>query len=937
MSIKLKDTIYDLVNKSSNSDKLDGIDSVSFLPISAYNYTNGCLVKTDIPAKNSTMITFWIEGNTYDSFSGGNILTLGQFYDYSEFDYINHNVSISHFGFNFGNITLLRYDGYVCLWFKQIGNYQSFIVKVFATNKDENGKNRVISISNSGLPTGSKVTSSAEITPKTIKDYASGTWGISISGNAATASSVAWGNITGKPSTFPHAEHSHNYASTVKVGSTSYSCSSNVISLPAYPTLSSLGAAAASHSHSYLPLSGGTLTGGVGMNSKYLIKPSAEYTCTTTAITGAICVTLPSGISDTMTSMWIDVYNYVTSTSFSVHVCGYTYTNSTWQHNPSAMVYGANHTVRLGHNGTSFCIYIGETTSTWKYPQVIVRDVIVGYSGNYSNWSKAWTISFVTSFSSVTATLSDYALTTKNWSSICAPASHTHSQYLTSLPNYAGSSSQGGAATSAAKLTTVSKTAWGQTYWTSGGVPTSISGAMSSVSSITFNNGNNSIIFNPKGEAALHAGDSWTILGYGTAGSGKDTYIDGNNIKFRYGTSWTEGMFLTNSGRFGLGINPTAYKADIRATENSDYDIHYYNQTTKSSLFIGKYFWYGTSNTSGEMFSISSGTNADGSGGSRFIRILADGKVGVNTTPSYNLHVVGSTYSSSHMGTGGNLYVSQTAGTGAGISLYSNQSFVQSYGIWCGLGSTWGTVGDCTTGDWHMYFGMDGANNRGWLFRHASNGVVASVASDGNFTTKAWYRTKGSGGWYSIDYGGGWYMNDSSWIRSFNYKPLYININENNTYGTGGHRLAAAFYGSSHVSILLSNTVCGWGICSNGNKNLYFGYRNNTSLTSSTGDTYPMYITPSGYIHASHLEGHSNSATYLYASDSPYRWNDSSPYYMRMRYNTNSDNRWYLSVYPETPKSVSVDWAYGADSIDGYHISVGSSAGTNASTIYFIV
>ena len=38
---------------------------------------------------------------------------------------------------------------------------------------------------------------------------------------------------------------------------------------------------------------------------------------------------------------------------------------------------------------------------------------------------------------------------------------------------------------SAGSLTTVSKTAWGQTYWTSGGVPTSISGDMSSVGSIS--------------------------------------------------------------------------------------------------------------------------------------------------------------------------------------------------------------------------------------------------------------------------------------------------------------------------------------------------------------------------------------------------------------------------------------------------------------------
>lgn len=41
-------------------------------------------------------------------------------------------------------------------------------------------------------------------------------------------------------------------------------------------------------------------------------------------------------------------------------------------------------------------------------------------------------------------------------------------------------------AITAGALTTVSKTAWGQTYWTSGGVPTNISGDMSSVGNIAF-------------------------------------------------------------------------------------------------------------------------------------------------------------------------------------------------------------------------------------------------------------------------------------------------------------------------------------------------------------------------------------------------------------------------------------------------------------------
>ena len=51
-------------------------------------------------------------------------------------------------------------------------------------------------------------------------------------------------------------------------------------------------------------------------------------------------------------------------------------------------------------------------------------------------------------------------------------------------------------ATTADKLSTVSKTAWGQTYWTDGGVPASISGDMTSVGNITatrFRLGTNSV------------------------------------------------------------------------------------------------------------------------------------------------------------------------------------------------------------------------------------------------------------------------------------------------------------------------------------------------------------------------------------------------------------------------------------------------------------
>ena len=105
-----------------------------------------------------------------------------------------------------------------------------------------------------------------------------------------TKPSYSWSEIGGKPSTVTPSTHTHNYASTVKVGSTNYNVSGNTISLPAYPTVpsalknpnaltislngtsqgaydgsaaksfnitaASVGAAASSHSHSISNVSG---------------------------------------------------------------------------------------------------------------------------------------------------------------------------------------------------------------------------------------------------------------------------------------------------------------------------------------------------------------------------------------------------------------------------------------------------------------------------------------------------------------------------------------------------------------------------------------------------------------------------------------------------------------------------------------------------------
>lgn len=66
---------------------------------------------------------------------------------------------------------------------------------------------------------------------------------------------------------------------------------------------------------------------------------------------------------------------------------------------------------------------------------------------------------------------------------------------------------------------------------------------------------------------------------------------------------------------------------------------------------------------------------------------------------------------------------------------------------------------------------------------------------------------------------------------------------------------------------------------------------------------------------------YATNSTYLYSCDSAYAYGSANPYYMKIRYNTNGDSRWYLSVYPETPKTVAVDYAYSSgnsDKLGGY-------------------
>ena len=121
---------------------------------------------------------------------------------------------------------------------------------------------------------------------------------------------------------------------------------------------------------------------------------------------------------------------------------------------------------------------------------------------------------------------------------------HAGNSYVTSGKGYINGteittiSGNAATATTATKLSTVSKTAWGQTYWTSGGVPTDISGNLSSVGNIYMANAKTIFIQDTDGtdRSVLNFSSNNNInLGYGTYNLGTGTYIYGKTLVVRIG------------------------------------------------------------------------------------------------------------------------------------------------------------------------------------------------------------------------------------------------------------------------------------------------------------------------------------------------------------------------------------------------------------------
>lgn len=150
-------THYKLLHKGNYANELDQ----RYSPKMVYNYDKGCLVKLRNASSVDAMITVRIFGNSY--YTTPPFDTVIQFYNYNSGNSILQYSGVNN-GSGFGDIKVFNYDGKVYLWFKQIRQFQSFVVHAYYSNRSDY-RNMVESITNAAMPT-SGVTRTVTITPK---------------------------------------------------------------------------------------------------------------------------------------------------------------------------------------------------------------------------------------------------------------------------------------------------------------------------------------------------------------------------------------------------------------------------------------------------------------------------------------------------------------------------------------------------------------------------------------------------------------------------------------------------------------------------------------------------------------------------------------------------------------------------------------------------
>ena len=270
------------------------------------------------------------------------------------------------------------------------------------------------------------------------------------------ADSVAWGNVTGKPTWLGSSKPSYT-TSEVAEGTNLYFTNARAVS------------ALSSTLSNYLPLSGGTLTDKligttIVANDLYWreyknkkLSSGGWYRFATS--------TRPDSYGNTYILSICRVYHSTSNESYLIAV--------------TLDYSGCSFTQLAGHRYSTAAQLVTKIRCTRTHSGDVYFDFY--YTGSSQNTVYVNAIGHckvqTPEATSSTLTYTDEFILEEGVKSSLG--------FIGDLKGNADTATSATTATTASKLSTVSKTAWGQTYWTSGGIPTNISGNMSSVGSIT--------------------------------------------------------------------------------------------------------------------------------------------------------------------------------------------------------------------------------------------------------------------------------------------------------------------------------------------------------------------------------------------------------------------------------------------------------------------
>jgi len=416
-------------------------------------------------------------------------------------------------------------------------------------------------------------------------------------------------------------------------------------------------------------------------DSGYIPFPKgAQYQTKTNSHTGAIKITLPTHGGDDMVKWVVDIYDYGNGESVTMFMGGYLYQatgGNEWVNCTVTTLTehsDKDYTVRFGADGTNSCVWIGETNSTWSYPQVVVRDFVGGFITDIDAYDDNWSISFVTSFDTVDETISDN-LPTADWDRIegkpteFTPASHTHSAATTSANGFMSSADKtklDGIETSA-DVTDATNVAAAGALMTSGGTITGdltvngkfvISGVVDREEwgrSYTVSNTNIQNLLDSAGNA-LADGGAYRVVGHidgtGTDQASSAVFWNQNgtwyvNVTGQSGTSSNHIQFLVNGGKPAVKtyhandytVRVSHERLALEEGTGTDNARYYFGADSYMSDIAGTLKFQGTHNIwhagNSDAFTSADHTKLDGIASGAEVNVQADWNEATTTSDAY--------------------------------------------------------------------------------------------------------------------------------------------------------------------------------------------------------------------------------------------------------------------------------------------------------------